>query len=184
MRPHRHLLGAALIVAALTAGPWVGAAAAGGGNGGGGMGYDPHHANGVYCVARAPFIVLVTYRYPVFVLGHGFVPLVIDWGDGTRSTLPTRPTRHPWDAFQPYQVQHTYPAKFDVTGKGITDNEHDGYGGRLVKLLLIRLVAQCPPPPETPEAPYALLLPLGALAIIGVVVWRRGRRAHRQPVAG
>jgi ABC-type phosphate transport system substrate-binding protein len=40
-----------------------------------------------------------------------------------------------------------------------------------------------PPPPETPEAPAALMLPLGALAIMGTVIVRRTRRRHRHGAA-
>jgi hypothetical protein len=83
---------------------------------------------------------------------------------GTQTTSPIR--SKPTTRTQPTS---THAAKF------LTDNAYGPYPHLIVSLT--RLVGTCPPPPETPEVPFAIVLPLSGLAIGGFVVWRRQRRA-------
>ena len=144
---------------------------------GGNPGWGPDHQNAAYCLSGSPLTVRVTYREDVWNLGRGWFPLVISWGDHTFTQIPTHRSSHPYDAFRPYQVDHTYAAGFNVNGKVITDNAH-GQNPHWV-LFLRQFVKTCPPPAQTPEVPFAVVLPLAGLAIVGVVVWRRQRRGPR-----
>jgi hypothetical protein len=128
----------------------------------GSPGWDPHHENAVHCISASPFTIRVSYRENTWDLGHGRFPIVIGWGDGTSSIMSVGRAHDPYDAFRPYQVDHTYRPDFGVAGRVVTDNAHYLKPGQI--LFLKRVYATCPPPAQTPEVPFAVVLPLSGLA--------------------
>ena len=139
----------------------------------GGRGSDDHNA--AYCLSGPPWTVRVTYRDGAWGYGFRSFPIIISWGDHTITVVPTHRARHPYDYSHPFQADHTYAANFDPRGRFLTDNAFGPYTRLIVSLK--RLAGTCPPPAQTPEVPFAIVLPISGLAIIGFVVWRRQRRA-------
>jgi len=138
-----------------------------------GRGSDPGHH--VYCLSSSPLTIRVTYRYSWWDVGYRRFPIIVNWGDNSSTAMPGRPAPHPYDYSHPYQLDHTYAARFRYGNKVIADNSFDGH--LRIILFLKRLLGSCPPPPQTPEVPLAVVLPLTGLAIVGVGTWRRQRRA-------
>jgi hypothetical protein len=150
-----------------------------------GVSYDDADLNRVVCDDDIPRLrIRVFYFAPFLDFGHGHVPIVIDWGDGTHDAVPSFPNPHSPDPFRPYELVHTYPSGFATTGVAIHDNWHDLLGeaeGHREGAPLDVLRDSCPsesPPPLLPETPVAVLLPLSAAVVAGT--WFTGRRRRRR----
>ncbi len=166
--------GAVVSMALLAPSP---ASAGGDNHPGPGWGWGPRSENQVYCLSAFPFRILVTYHDDGWGFGYDHVPFVIVWGDGTATQLPTQRPKHPFDPDHAFQVSHTYADSFNVGNHVLTDNLH--FRDPWWAYPLRQLLASCPPPAQTPEVPWAILLPVSGLAIVGFEVWRRQRHASR-----
>jgi len=84
------------------------------------------HDKDAYCLSSWPLTIRVTYRYNSWNFGYYRFPIIISWGDGTTTAMPTRPDPHPYDYAHPYEMDHTYASTFQYSDKNITDTDHDG----------------------------------------------------------
>jgi hypothetical protein len=149
-----------------------------------GVSYDDDDRNRVVCDDDIPRLrIRIFYFAPFLDFGHGHVPIVIDWGDGTHDSVPSFPNPRSADPPRPYELVHTYRSGFDTTGAAIHDNWHDLLGeaeGHREGAPLDVLRDSCPsesPPPLLPETPVAVLLPLAAEVVAGTwFTWRHHRR--------
>ena len=136
--------------------------------------WDPDYVVVASCTQASPMTAHIDYSVNTWDNGDGPYPIVIEWGDGTTTQVPDSPAPDPVDPGRPYELDHTYPDGFDPVGHVLTDNAHDWNPDFVLPLDV--LAGTCQPPPETPEVPYAIVLPLGAIAIVGLVLWRQHRR--------